>query len=137
MNIKRGGKLALILLVSCMLSSNLILAQPSKSTGNIRNLYTTWVKLALLGKNQAEIEFFFRNIDGMSLGRIKERLRFAVLDNLRRSGLKTMIQKSSDVDDFNAVVRKIITEIRYMGMEHDPDLKLSIKEEFGVVLERL
>ena len=137
MYLKKLRVLALVFVFSCALFGGGINAQPRKNTSNISNLYTTWVKLALLGKNQAEIEFFFRNIDAENLGRIKGRLRSAVMDNLRRSGLKTMIAKSSDVDDFNTVVRKIITEIRYMGMEHDEDLKHTIKEEFGVMLESL
>lgn len=106
-------------------------SQPAKDSGNI---YTKWITLALLGKNQAEIEYFFRNEKESSIQRVKERIRFAVLDNLRRAGIKTLIQKSSDADDFNVIITKILLEIRYAGMEHDEDLVLSIKEEFGVEL---
>ncbi len=133
-------KISLFLIFVLFVGNSLLWAQPAslpKTVNNLGNLYTTWVKLALLGKNQAEIEFFFRGIQEKSISEIKNRLRSAVIDNLRRSGLTTMIQKSADVDDFNTVVRKIITEIRYLGMEHDSDLKLTIKDEFGVVLERL
>ena len=141
-------KILTLLLFSIFLGSNITTAKSGKSVkkdmhksageeANLGNLYTTWVKLALLGKNQAEIEFFFRGVREKNLMEVKDRLRSAVIDNLRRSGLSTMIQKSTDVDDFNTIVRKIITEIRYLGMEHDTDLKLTIKEEFGVILERL
>lgn len=132
----RVGKVILLFLISFIFCCG-AMAQPSKEKSNISNLYTAWVKLALLGKNQAEIEYFFRNVDEESLGKIKERIRFAVLDNLRRSGIRSLIQKSTDADDWNVVIRKVITEIRYMGIEHDNDLKLSIKEEFGIVLESL
>lgn len=109
-------------------------AQPAKDGGNI---YTKWITLALLGKNQSEIEYFFRNEKESSILQVKERIRFAVLENLRRSGLKSMISRISDADDFNVIINKILIEIRYAGMEHDQDLILSIKEEFGVEIENL
>ena len=59
------------------------------------------------------------------------------MENLRRAGIKRLIDESADVDDLNVVIRKIIIEIRYAGMELDKDLRLSIKEEFGVQLEWL
>lgn len=110
------------------------MAQPVKDSGNI---YTKWMTLALLGKNQAEIEYYFRNEKEATIDRVKERIRFAVLENLRRAGLKTLLEKVSDADDLNVIIRKIVIEIRYAGMEHDRDLLLSIKEEFGVELQRL
>ncbi len=91
----------------------------------------------LVGKNQAEIEYYFRNLDEKTIEQIKRRIRFAIIDNLIRSGIKGMIAKSSDADDVNVVIRKVITEIRYSGLEHDQDLRLSIKEEFGISLEKL
>lgn len=109
-------------------------SQPAKDIGNI---YTIWIKLALLGKNQSEIEYYFRNIDTQTMGSIKKRLRFAVLDNLRRIGVKKLVSRTADMDDLNVVVNKIATEVRYAGMEHDEDLRLTIKEEFGVILENL
>ncbi len=110
------------------------MAQPPKDSGNI---YTKWITLALLGKNQSEIEYFFRNEKETAILQVKERIRFAVLENLRRSGLKSMIARISDADDFNVIINKILIEIRYAGMEHDQDLMLSIKEEFGVEIENL
>ncbi len=110
------------------------MAQPAKDSGNI---YTKWITLALLGKNQSEIEYFFRNEKESSILQVKERIRFAVLENLRRSGVKSMISRISDADDFNVIINKILIEIRFAGMEHDRDLVLSIKEEFGVEIESL
>jgi len=122
--------LVLIFLMSATV--NVALSQTNKDPGN---MYTIWVKLALIGKNQAEIEYYFKNIDEKTMGLIKKRIRFAVIDNLKRSGIRSLIRNSSDSDDLNVIVKKIITEIRYVGLEHDSDLKLSIKEEFGVTLD--
>ena len=109
-------------------------SQTSKDPGN---MYTIWRKLALVGKNQAEIEYYFRNIDDKTMERVKGRIRFAVLESLRRTGIKGLIKKITDEDDLNVIINTINTEIRYAGMEHDDDLRLSIKEEFGVQLENL
>lgn len=130
----RSIKSLLTTLVAVLFLCTLTTAQPVKDSGNI---YTKWIKLALLGKNQAEIEYFFRNEKETTIDRVKERIRFAVLENLRRAGIKTLLEKVSDADDLNVIVRKIVIEIRYAGMEHDRDLLLSIKEEFGVELQRL
>lgn len=129
-------KLKLILAIAGLIafSSTYGLAQPTRDSGNI---YTKWITLALLGKNQAEIEYYFRNEKEASVERVKQRIRFAVLESLKRAGIRSMIARSSDADDFNVVIRKISLEIRYAGLEHDEDLLLSIKEEFGVELESL
>ncbi len=134
MNIILSRFVALMLTLSfCMVAVNSY-SQPSKTRGN---LYTKWITLALVGKNQAEIEYFFRNEKDKTIDQVKRRIRFTVVENLRRAGIKRLIDESSDVDDLNVVIHKIIIEIRYAGMELDKDLRLSIKEEFGVQLERL
>ena len=101
------------------------------------NMYNTWMKLALLGKNQAEIENYFSSTDPMMVEQIKERIRFAVLDTLSRAGIRNLIEKSTDRDDMNVIIRKVIVEIRYVGMEHDNDLRMTIKEEYGLSLETM
>ncbi len=102
------------------------------------NLYTVWMKLAILGKNQAEIEsYFLRKIGSEDLELVKGRIRNTVLDNLKRSGLESRIMASYDLDDLNVVIDRVLTEIRYVGLEHDQDLRQTIKEEFGITLERL
>jgi len=106
--------------------------------GKPENIYTAWVKLAMLGKNQSEIEsYFLRKISPEKVELIKSRIRKTVLDNLRRSGIESKIASSYDLDDINVVVDRVLVEIRYVGLEHDPDLKQTIKEEFGITLERL
>ncbi len=127
-------KSAIVLLCSFLFIFTYGFAQPTKDSGNI---YTKWITLALLGKNQAEIEYYFRNEKEASIDRVKRRIRSAVLENLRRSGIKSMISTSSDADDFNVIITKILLEIRYAGLEHDRDLLLSIKEEFGIEVRNL
>lgn len=117
----------------CSVSVN-IYSQPTRTGGN---MYTKWMTLALVGKNQAEIEYFFRNEKESTIEQVKKRIRYAVVENLRRAGIKRLIEESADADDLNVVIRKIVIEIRYAGMELDKDLRLSIKEEFGVHLEQL
>jgi hypothetical protein len=113
-------------------------SQPTEATaGSTGNIYTNWIKLALVGKNQAEIEFFFRNEKEAAIDQVKERIRQAVLENLRRAGVKRLINESADVDDLNVIINKIIIEIRYAGLELDQDLRFSIKEEFDIELETL
>lgn len=124
----------LIILFSLGVTNTSVSAQPTKTAGNI---YTKWIKLALVGKNQAEIEYYFRNIQNSSIQQVKKRIRYAILENLRRAGIGRLITESSDADDLNVIIRKILIEIRYAGMELDSDLRLTIKEEFGVELERL
>lgn len=134
MNTVFARLVALMLTVGlCVISVNSY-SQPSRTGGN---MYTKWMTLALVGKNQAEIEYFFRNEKEATIEQVKERIRHAVVENLRRAGIKRLIEQSTDADDLNVVIRKIIIEIRYAGMELDKDLRLSIKEEFGVQLERL
>ena len=127
-------RLILVVFITLFLFSGNLTAQTKVRSGN---MYTQWMKLALVGKNQAEIEYYFRNIDSTTLDQIKDRIRFAVLDNLRRSGIHELLRRGSDMDDFNVITKKILVEIRYVGMEHDEDLKLSIKEEFGVLIDEI
>ncbi len=127
-------KVASVLFCSFAFAITYGYAQAAKDSGN---MYTKWITLALLGKNQAEIEYYFRNEKEAAIQRVKQRIRFAVLENLRRSGIKSMIDNSSDADDFNVIITKILLEIRYVGLEHDPDLLLSIKEEFGIEIRNL
>ena len=127
-----SGVTLLSILLLCFCSN--LYSQPDSIP---ENLYTKWITLALVGKNQAEIEYYFRHLDHSSLEQIKSRIRFTIIDSLKRSGIRNMIAKSADADDMNAVIRKVVMEIRYSGMELDQDLCTSIKEEFGISLENI
>ena len=137
----RFKNLKALFLLFCMLmfsfTTSLSAQGDVTNTQKHSNIYTEWMQLALLGKSQAEIEYYFRSLDEETLGRIKNQIRFTILDNLRRAGLRDKVEKSFDKDDINVVVSKVLIEIRYMGLELDEDLRQSIKEEFGVQLERL
>jgi len=136
------GKTIGIRLILSMLMLLLFCGQSSYSQTDRKekreNVYTAWVKLAMLGKNQAEIEsYFLRKVGPDEVELIKARIRKTVLDNLRRSGIESKIASSYDLDDINVVVDHVLVEIRYVGLEHDSDLRQTIKEEFGITLERL
>ena len=96
------------------------------------NRITTWMTLSLLGKNQAEIEYYFKDVDPKDLEELRQRIRNTVIGNLRRMDIESMLANATDADDLNVIRRKVLTEIRYMGMENDSELQVSIKEEFGV-----
>ena len=129
-------------ILAVLLVLGMLLTEPAMAASNVKppeqkkeeNRFTTWITLSLLGKNQAEIEYYFRNLDPKEMEQLRELMRFTVMDNLRRMGLKNLLYNSDDADDLAVVKRKVITEIRYVGMEHDPDLKIIIKEEFGLAL---
>jgi hypothetical protein len=101
------------------------------------NLYSTWLRLSLSGKNQVEIEYYMRHVKTNDLDKVKERLRFYVIDNLKRQGVSTMITQSIDQDDMRVAMKKVRTEVRFAGMEYDELLRMKIKEEFGILLADL
>src|SRR3989339_328082 len=111
--------------LAVLLFLGMLLSEPAMAASNVKapeqkkeeNRFTTWITLSLLGKNQAEIEYYFRNLDPKEMEQLRELMRFTVLDNLRRMGLKSLINTSEDADDLAVVRRKVITEIRYVGME--------------------
>ena len=130
-------RLLLVFVLLLLFCSQASYSQTDKK-GNPENIYTTWVKLAMLGKNQSEIESYFsRKVPLEEVELIKGRIRKTVLDNLRRSGIEAKISSSYDLDDLNVLIDQVLVEIRYVGLEHDPDLRQTIKEEFGITLERL
>lgn len=100
-------------------------------------MYTDWLKLSLTGKSQEEIEFSFRGVSQETLEKLKTRMRNHVIENLKRMGLQKLILRRRDVDDLHAIREKILTEIRFSGMQSDKELVMEIKEEFGVKLNTL
>ena len=128
---KKFKDISIILLIFSFL---LIGTTTSSVTQNIDvgNVYAKWIRLSLSGKNQAEIEYFFRNLKEKDLNKVKNQLRVAILDKLKRSTLKQLIKYGQDLDDMNIIIKKIQTEIRYAGMELDEILKLDIKRYFNL-----
>lgn len=101
------------------------------------SLYSIWVRLSLRGLNQNEIESLMRNMDPAAIAQVKQRLRVTVLDNLEVKRVRERFLASRDSDDLKSVVTTIETELRFAGMQHDDELKLMIKDRFGIPLRQL
>ncbi len=133
----RKSRTLFFALLFCLLASNTGLGASNVTPPTPKkeeNRITTWMTMSLLGKNQVEIEYYFKDLEQKDLDKLRERIRKAVMGNLRRMDLRSMIANSTDSDDLNVIRRKVLTEIRYMGMENDEELQVTIKEEFGVNL---
>ncbi len=101
------------------------------------SIYSIWIRLSLRGYNQSEIESLMRNLDPKSISRVKERLRNTVISNLEAKKIRERFNTSRDSDDLNSVLTSIETELRFAGMQNDDQLKLMIKDRFGIPLSRL
>lgn len=101
------------------------------------SLYSIWIRLSLRGLNQSEIESLMRNMDPESIKQVKERLRNTVLSNLESKRIRERFLSSRDSDDLKSVLTSIETELRFAGLQHDPEVRLMIKDRFGVPLGRL
>ena len=100
------------------------------------SLYSVWVRLSLRGLTQGEIESLMRNMDPKSIDQVKQRLRTTVISNLEFKRIRERFLSSRDSDDLAQVLVSIGTEIRFAGMENDEELRLMIKNRFGVQLDR-
>lgn len=141
---KAGGVMRAIvvaLLLSFFFSPTLVGKEEKKNSktvyNDVGNIYLTWKQLSLIGKSQSEIEYYFRNIDQVSLNKVKQRLRVSVMENLKNMRLKYQIDKVVDQDDLNVIRDKILIEIRFAGLEYDENLRYSIQEEFGLYVNWL
>ncbi|MDH4120378.1 MAG: hypothetical protein OEV94_01560 [Deltaproteobacteria bacterium] len=122
---------ALLGVVLASLAGSPALAQ---NTSPVVNVYSMWVKLSLRGYAQEEIESVLKNIDPKTLDEVKGRLRRSVISNLQLKKIDRLYARSRDYDDQNLVMESIRTEIRFAGLETDPELKLLIKDRFGISL---
>lgn len=96
------------------------------------NILQNWIRLSLIGKDQAEIELFFKDVEPKKIEKVKNRLRIYVMRRLRSKNVKRMLRKASQVNDIGVVIDSIREETRYFGLEDDDILKYNIKEEFGI-----
>ena len=101
------------------------------------SIYSIWIRLSLRGLNQEEIESVLNNMDPKAIEEVKGRLRHTVLSNLEAKQIRHRFQTSRDTDDLKSVRRAIETELRFAGMQSDPELKLLIKDRFGISMNRL
>ena len=101
------------------------------------NLYSSWLKLSLMGHNQSEIEAILNGVTPEQLYRIKNQLRRDVLNTLRRLNLHNEISMSSTEQELFTIREKIRTEIRFAGMENDSRLRRMIRHQFGIALQNI
>lgn len=101
------------------------------------SLYSIWIRLSLRGLNQEEIESLLSNMDAKAIDSVKARLRTTVLSNLTARKVRERFLTSRDADDLQSVLTVIETELRFVGMQSDEELKLMIKDRLGIPVNRL
>ena len=101
------------------------------------SLYSIWIRLSLRGLNQNEIESLMRNMDPASIAQVKQRLRNTVIGNLATKKVRERFLSSRDSDDLNSVLSTIETELRFAALQSDDEVKLLIRDRFGIPLGRL
>jgi len=101
------------------------------------SLYSIWIRLSLRGLNQNEIESLMRNMDAASIAQVKQRLRNTVIGNLATKKVRERFLSSRDSDDLNSVLSTIETELRFAALQSDDEVKLMIRDRFGIPLGRL
>ncbi len=103
---------------------------------SVVSVFSIWVRLSLRGFSQEEIESLLRNMDAKTIADVKARLRRTVMANLQLKKIGDQVRFSRDKDDLNNVVTSVETEIRFAGMQNDEQLKLMIKDRYGMRLHR-
>jgi len=101
------------------------------------SLYSIWVRLSLRGLNQSEIESLMRNMDPKALAQVKQRLRATVLTNLEAKRVHERFLAARDSDDLKSLLTSIDTELRFAGLHNDEEIRLMIRDRFGIPLGRL
>jgi hypothetical protein len=101
------------------------------------SVYSIWIRLSLRGLNQSEIEALMRNMDPATIADTKKRLRETVMSNLETKHVAERFATSRDSDDLNSLLSSIETELRFAGLQNDQEVKLMIRDRFGIPLRRL
>jgi Asp-tRNA(Asn)/Glu-tRNA(Gln) amidotransferase B subunit len=101
------------------------------------SIYSIWIRLSLRGLNQNEIESLMRNMDPAAIAEVKKRLRDTVLSNLETKHVAERFLSSRDSDDLKSVLSTIETELRFAALQNDDEIKLMIRDRFGIPLGRL
>jgi len=101
------------------------------------SIYSIWIRLSLRGLNQNEIESLMRNLDPAAIAQVKQRLRNTVISNLETKKVRERFLTSRDSDDLNSVLNTIETELRFAALQSDDEIKLLIRDRFGIPLSRL
>lgn len=123
--------LAAVMLLSSVSGPSMAQAPPAVS------IYSIWIRLSLRGLDQNEIESLMRNMDPKSIEQVKERLRRTVISNLETKRVRQRFLASRDSDDLKSLYTAIDTELRFAGLQHDKEVKLMIRDRFGVPVKGL
>jgi hypothetical protein len=76
-------------------------------------------------------------MDPKSIEQVKERLRNTVLSNLESKRVRQRYLSARDSDDLESVFTSIETELRFAGLQNDDEIRLMIRDRFGVRMGRL
>ncbi len=125
-----------LLLAACLLLGVATPATLAQAPSSV-SVYSIWIRLSLRGLNQNEIESLMRNMAPETIAQVKARLRNTVLSNLQTKRIRERFRSSRDSDDLKNVLTSIETELRFAGLQNDEELKLMIKDRFGIPLNRL
>lgn len=125
-----------VLLVAFLVGVPPGLGQQTPSDNRV-NLYSTWLKLSMMGHNQSEIEGILKGITEQQLQRLKNRLRRDVLEMLMHLNLQNVIELSRTEQDLVMIRDLIRTEIRFAGLENDSLLQRMIRHKFGISLKKI
>ena len=125
-----------VLLVALLIGVPPGLGQQSPEVSR-EDLYSIWIKLSMMGHNQSEIEGILTGITKQQLQHLKNRLRRDVLNTLTHLNLSNEIELSRTEQDLVMIRDKIITEIRFAGLENDLLLQRMIRHKFGIALENI
>ena len=125
-----------VLLVALLIGVPPGLGQQSTKDSR-EDLYSIWIKLSMMGRNQSEIEGILAEITEQQLQHLKNRLRRDVLNTLTHLNLSNEIELSRTEQDLVMIRDKIRTEIRFAGLENDLLLQRMIRHKFGIALENI
>ena len=137
----RNHRIVPVLLLVSLLAGAMLVTAPSApslaQSPSAVSIYSIWIRLSLRGLDQNEIESLMRNMDPASIVQVKERLRRTVISNLETKRVRERFLASRDSDDLKSLYTAIETELRFAGLQHDQQVKLMIRDRFGVPFGRL
>ena len=129
------------LLIIPLLAGALLVTGPSApslaQSPSTVSIYSMWIRLSLRGMDQNEIESLMRNMDPAAIVQVKERLRRTIISNLETKRVRERFLGSRDSDDLKSLYTSIDTELRFAGLQHDEEIKLMIRDRFGVPFGQL
>lgn len=122
----------------CLLCSQTSLSteQVSASAGR-ENLFSVWIRLSMIGYSQSEIESTLSYLPDNQLKQVKHLVRLNVIKTLKGMNLSGEIERSNHPQSLASIRRKILTEIRFAGLENDHYLRYMIQNYFGISVDTI